>query len=109
MTDRVEVARADDLAELLRVIDDPAFDDKFVGNLLRSKLPDLRAALSAMQGDGWRGIETAPKRGDYLVFQPAYINGRTTLKARIVFNGQPGARPSTLWQPLPAPPKETPA
>lgn len=36
------------LNELLAVIDDPAFGNEFVGNLLRSKLPELRAAIEAL-------------------------------------------------------------
>jgi hypothetical protein len=54
----------------------------------------------------WQPIETAPKKGEYLVYQPDFKLGRNVLSARICFVSQAGdVRTTTHWLPLPAPPK----
>lgn len=54
----------------------------------------------------WRDISTAPKMGDYLIYQPKTQAGRSVLHGRICFSGQGGhVRQATHWMPLPLPPK----
>lgn len=56
--------------------------------------------------DWWKPIETAPKVGDYLIYQPKHPSGRYALEARICLNSQAGGvRKSTHWMPLPPPPR----
>lgn len=55
----------------------------------------------------WEPIETAPNKGDYLVYQPASPSGRMNLPARICFRSQAGhIRRTTHWMPLPPPPED---
>jgi hypothetical protein len=55
----------------------------------------------------WKPINTAPKHGDYLVWQPAHKSGRLMLSPRMVFKSDAGhVREATFWMPLPAPPKD---
>ena len=55
--------------------------------------------------NGWRPIETAPKRGEYLVYQPEFKSGRTFLSERICMAQYAWfCRQTTHWMPLPAPP-----
>lgn len=62
-------------------------------------------ALALPEQTGWQPIESAPNRGDYLVYQPEYQHGRTTLRARVCMQSNAGGvRNSTHWMPLPTPP-----
>ena len=52
----------------------------------------------------WRDIETAPKDGDYLIYQVQH-GERHILAPRICFKSDGGSRRvATHWMPLPAPP-----
>lgn len=78
---------------------------------IRRVLTEQRNTISRVlreAAEGWRPIETAPKQGEYLVYQPEHRAGRALLSARICFNDQTGAvRKNTHWRPLPTPPSET--
>jgi hypothetical protein len=54
----------------------------------------------------WQPIETAPKDGLYLIYQPPDEAGRFALSERICLNRDGGGiRKTTHWMPLPTPPK----
>ena len=84
---------------------------------------DLRTLLSAVDGDGWRAIETAPKDVPVLLFGPSpagvwwgywWVNGRGYMETS---TGQDGWTDGTLrgedlrvyepthWRPLPLAPR----
>jgi len=64
-------------------------------------LPALSAQVQDVEG--WRSLDSAPKKGEYLVYQPERKVGRTTLPARVVLNSSAGySRPTSHWMPLPA-------
>ena len=86
--------------------------------LSKKRVQDAFAALSAMQGDGWRGVESAPKSTQVNVYHPeagvggAYLRSEGDSDDGWWWAGEgPGNYHAsailpapTLWQPLPAPP-----
>lgn len=57
----------------------------------------------------WQPIETAPKKGEYLVYQPLKKHSRSSandLVARVVPQSHAGLRLATHWMPLPNPPED---
>ena len=119
MDDRVKVIERfiTDVAELPdRTSPDDWPDAMLVtADELRGLLTPMVAALSAMQGDGWRGIESAPKQqfpdslgicvaqlwGTRWSFHHAWWDDQQEMWTDIFSDRLLGP---THWQPLPAPP-----
>lgn len=58
------------------------------------------------ENNGWRSMDSAPKSGEYLVYQPQTKAGRMALQARICLKSQAGfVRECSHWFPLPPPPE----
>jgi hypothetical protein len=64
----------------------------------------MREAAAALRAQQWQPIETAPRNGEFVLYQPEYKSGRMTLGARVCFRGEEGLRETTHWLPLPKAP-----
>jgi len=69
----------------------------------------FESTLSGVGDANWQPIETAPDKGDLLLYNPAEYNERTgklriSACVRVGYKGDWPMRPATHWMPLPTPP-----